>query len=157
MKSKQMIGWAAAVFMGMAILCPSAKADVYMGGKGRQQMPTIKNVDDAVSNIPVLSRIPKSFIVGDGFKFKFTGMELQIDHMGMNSKAPVSKRTCMVGLSYTTPVAFFGSRVEIPIFHAQSLRMSDWGINTLGDYVAHFSKDAPVQHPVVGLSVSARF
>jgi hypothetical protein len=158
MKIKQTMGWGIAAFLGMVVLSPSARADVYMGSKGqRAQMPTIKSAEDAVEKLPVFSKIPKSFIIGDGLHFKLSGQELQIDHMGTRSRAPYSKRTCMVGISYAAPVAFFGTRVDLPLMHAQSFRMSDWGMNTLGDYVARFSKDAAVQHPTIGLSIRARF
>ena len=146
------------MWVGLGLFCTSARADVYLpNGHTHSTVPTIKSADEAVASIPLLNRIPTSFLIGDGFKFKLSGMELRIDHMGTHSSAPVSKRNCMIGFSYATPVSFFGSRIDIPIFHAANFTMSDWGINTLGDYVLHFSKDASVRHPTLGLAATIRF
>jgi hypothetical protein len=146
------------VAAGLVVGNTSARADVYLPhGNSQSSVPTIKSADDAVAQVPILKKIPTSFLFGDGFRFKLTGMELRIDHMGTHSAAPVSKRDCMIGLSYEAPVAFFGTRMELPILHAENLKVSDWGFNTPGDYVMHFSKDAAVAHPVISLSATLRF
>src|SRR5207237_986119 len=115
---------------GVSCLGLSARADVYTAGKSHG-VPTIKSAEDAEASIPVLQKIPRSFLIGDGFRFKLTGLELRIDHMGSHSSAPANKRSCMIGLSYASPVAFFGSRIDIPLFHSDSLK-SAWGANTPG-------------------------
>ena len=94
---------------------------------------------------------------GDGYKVKLGTKELRIDHLGSNSRDPVSRRTCMLGVSYTRPVAgFFTSRVDVPLMHAPDLRLSDWAPSSVGDYVAYFSKGADVV-PSVQLVLSAKF
>lgn len=155
MKNLSGRGKALLVLAGLALCGSSVRADVYLP-KGRS-LPSIQSAEDAVTSIPAISKIPRSFLVGDGFRFKLTLQELRIDHMGSNSKAPASKRVCMIGFSYAAPVAFFGSQVELPLFHADSLKMNRWGMNTLGDYVVHLSKDSIVAHPTLGLQLSARF
>jgi len=143
---------------GLTALGSSAYADIYVPkGSTQSRVPTVQSADDVIASIPVLSKIPRSFIVGDGFRFKLSGMELRIDHMGTNSKSAGAKRNCMIGFSYATPVAFFGSRIDIPFFHAENLKADNWGMNTPGDYVLRFSKDASVQHPTLGLMATARF
>ena len=52
-----------------------------------------------------MGKIPHSFLVGDGFKFKLSGKELRIDHMADHSRAPVSHRNCMLSLNVASPVA----------------------------------------------------
>ena len=157
----KMTRWAACamwVLAGVGYLCSSAGADVYLPkGNAPSGVPTIKSSEDAVASIPILSRIPRSFIIGDGFRFKLSGLELRIDHMGTHSNAPANKRNCLIGFSYATPVSFFGSRIELPLFHAENLKLSDWGFNTPGDYVVHLSKDASVENPTLGLSATVRF
>ncbi|OGR89364.1 MAG: hypothetical protein A2992_08160 [Elusimicrobia bacterium RIFCSPLOWO2_01_FULL_59_12] len=158
MKITQKIMCAFGVLAGLVLVSPSSNAGVYLGeGNGKDRVPTIKSAEDAISSIPILKKIPTSFIVGDGFRFKLTGMSLRIDHMGTKSRAPAHKRNCLVSFSYSTPVSFFGSRIEVPVFHSESLALSKWGVNTLGDYVVHLSKDASADRPVMGLMVSARF
>ena len=146
------------VILGLGLCGLPARADVYTSGNiGRTELPTIKSSDDAVSSIPILSKLSRSFLIGDGFKFKLSGTELRIDHMGSDSRAPASKRNCMLSLTFSSPVAFFGSNLEMPIFNAPTLSWSDWNVSTMGDYVLHLSKDAAVEHPTVGLMASARF
>jgi hypothetical protein len=132
-------------------------ADVYLGKAKYENTTPIKSAEDAVSAIPFLKKLPTSFFIGDGFKFKLNGDALRIDHMGTRSAAPAHKRNCLISLSYTTPVAFFGSRVEMPLFFSETPRPSRWAANTFGDYVVHLSKDAAVEHPILGLSISAKF
>jgi hypothetical protein len=135
----------------------SARADVYMGsGQTGTGVATIKSADDAVASIPILSKLSRAFLIGDGYKLKLTGKELRIDHMGDDSRLPVSHRNCMISLNYDAPVAFFGSSLEIPLISAAGLN-SQWNTSSLGDYVAHFSKDSTVDHAVVGLKLTARF
>lgn len=145
------------VLAGLVCVCLPVRADVYtsgnIGGSGNA-VPPMKTTDDVVASVPVLSKIPHSFIFGDGYKFKLSGKELQIDHVGDHG-TPVSQRTCMISLNYASPVAFFGSSVELPLLHITS--NSNWDTSTLGDYVAHFSKDASVDHPTIGLKLTARF
>jgi hypothetical protein len=155
MKMSRWIVRVALALAGVSCLGLSAWADVYLPRQGRG-VPTIKSAADAEANIPFLRKLSRSFLIGDGFRFKLTGMELRIDHMGAHSSAPANKRNCLIGFSYASPVAFFGSRIDVPLFHADSLK-SAWGANTPGDYVLHFSKDSAVQHPVLGLMATARF
>lgn len=145
------------VLAGLVGLCASAKATEYAPkGSSTRALPPIQSSEDAVSRIPVLSKIPHSFLIGDGFKFKLSGKELRIDHMADHSRAPVSRRNCLVSLDIASPVAFFGTSMELPLLNAQSLS-SGWSASSLGDYVMHFSKDASVASPTFGLRVSARF
>jgi hypothetical protein len=53
-------------------------------------------------------------------------------------------------------VAFFSTRIDLPIFHSPTLAMSDWSRDSLGDYVVYMSR-TPVNHPALTLSISARF
>lgn len=144
------------VVVGLVGVAAMAHADVYLG-EAKRQVTDVKSVEEAVSSLPVLKKIPQTFLVGDGFKFKFNGQSLRIDHMGTNSNAPAHKRNCLVSFSFSSPVAFFGSRIDVPLLFSESPELSKWKVNTLGDYVMNFSKDADTEHPVLGLSLTARF
>jgi hypothetical protein len=157
MKRNRLINGLGGALMGLVLIGSAARADVYIPKEvAKQATPSLESAEDVIASMPVLSKIPKSFIIGDGFRFKLSGQELRIDHMGYNSKAPVSKRKCMVGLSIASPVAFFGSRMDIPLLFANSIN-SRWSANTPGDYILRFSKDASVESPTFGLSISAQF
>jgi hypothetical protein len=157
MKINRLINGVGGALMGLVLMGSAAQADVYIPRDvAKAATPSIQSADDVIAKMPLFSRIPKSFIVGVGFRFKLSGQELRIDHMGLNSRAPISKRTCMVGFSFSSPVAFFGSRMEIPLLFAEHIQ-SHWSANTPGDYVVRFSKDATVQTPTFGLAVSAQF
>jgi hypothetical protein len=156
MKMTQRMVMGLVFLAGLVCFCRPAHADVYTSGNlgSGNAVPTMKTTDDVVSSVPVLSRIPHSFIFGDGYQFKLSGRELLINHMGDHG-TPVSQRNCMISLNYASPVAFFGSSVELPLLHLGN--NSTWDTSTLGDYVAHFSKDAAYDHPVIGLKITARF
>jgi hypothetical protein len=154
MKIKQTL-IAMVMLSGLGAVC--AQADVYTPkNAGHRALPPVQSAEDAVSQIPILAKIPHSFIVGDGFRFKLSGKELRIDHMADHSRAPVARRNCLISLNIASPVAFFGTSMELPIFNTESL-ISGWSNSSLGDYVMHFSKDATVNSPTFGLKVSARF
>ncbi len=142
--------------MGLVGVASMARGDVYLG-EAKRQATNVKSAEEIVSSLPILKKIPTSFLIGDGFKFKFNGQSLRIDHMGTGSVAPAHKRNCLVSFSFSSPVAFFGSRVDVPLMFSETPEISKWRFNTLGDYVMNFSKDADTEHPVVGLSITARF
>src|SRR5690348_11250282 len=92
-----------------AVYSYSAATDV-KGGESKYQRPE----DLILDKVPFLSELPRTFLFGDGFKMKLGLTDLRIDHMGTRSRTPMAKRQCMLGLSYTTPVAgFFTSRVDL--------------------------------------------
>src|SRR5258708_2983295 len=144
------------VLAGLAGLCASAQATVYVSKDQKNGLPPIQSSEDAVSRVPVLGKIPHSFLVGDGFKIKLSGTELRIDHMADHSRPPLTHRNCMISLNVASPIAFFGSSMELPLMNAQTVS-SGWSTSSRGDYVLHFSKDATVAAPPLGLRVSARF
>jgi hypothetical protein len=87
---------------------------------------------------------------------KLTANQMRIDHMGRDSRSKGDRRTCMLGFSYTAPVAFFTTRIDIPIFHSPTMALSDWSRDTPGDYVIYMSR-LPVAHPTLTLMLTARF
>lgn len=149
--------------MGLAVLSvawlmsPAAAATQY-AQQVRSEAATSDSPEDVVLKMfPFLNLIPRSFLIGDGYHVKLTQTEMRIDHMGYKSHAPMAKRTCMVGLTYMTPVAFFSSRIDIPLFASDKLTdMSSWTASSFGDYVLFLSRN-PVDHPVIQLTASARF
>ena len=113
--------------------------------------------EDLISLIPFLGEIPRSFLLGDGYQMKLSGTELRIDHMGLHSRAPQKKRDCMIGISYIRPVAgFFTSRIDLPLLFSPTPDVDQWSMNSLGDYVAYFSKGAEGGN-ILRLAISARF
>jgi len=120
------------------------------------QAPKYNTPEDLIEKIPFLGDIPRSFLMGDGYTMKLSGTQLRIDHMGNHSDSKGEKRACMVGVSYITPVAFFTTRIDIPIFHSPTLAMSDWSRSSMGDYVVYMSR-LPVDHSALTLSLTARF
>jgi len=115
-----------------------------------------KTPDDVLDRIPFLGDIPRTFLMGDGYTMKLNVDELRLDHMGPHSQSKGVNRTCMFGVSYTTPVAFFTTRIDLPLFSSPSLSFSDWQPNTLGDYVVYMSR-LPVDHATLMLLMTARF
>src|SRR6185295_12032806 len=105
MKTMRWIGWGI-VMSVLTGFSAAVRADVYIpkGGSTGSIQP-IKSAEDAVSTVPGLNKIPRSFLIGDGFKFKLSGTELRIDHMATHSRAPMSHRACMISLNMASPVA----------------------------------------------------
>lgn len=62
----------------------------------------------------------------------------------------------MVGLSYITPVSFFTTRIDVPLFNSPTLSLKDWERSALGDYVVYMSR-LPVSKAQLTLSISAKF
>jgi hypothetical protein len=113
--------------------------------------------EDLLDMIPFLGQLPKSFLIGDGFKMRLTTKELRIDHMGTRSQTPAHKRNCMIGFSYSTPVAgFFTSRIDIPLMAADKPAVEYWTRSSLGDYVIFLSR-TPVERAQLRLVATARF
>jgi len=112
--------------------------------------------EDLLDRVPFLSAIPRTFLFGDGYQMKLSGRELRIDHMAEDSHVQASHRNCSFGLSYTTPTAFFTSRVDIPFFSADTLAWDSWTRNSIGDYVVYLSK-TPVDTATLRLVLSAKF
>lgn len=113
--------------------------------------------EDLIDLVPVLSAIPRSFLFGDGYRMKLNGQELQIDHMGFRSNSPAKTRNCLIFLSYSAPTSFFGSRIDLPLFHSEDLRPSDWASSSMNDYSLHFSKNPAFSHPTLQLLATAHF
>jgi hypothetical protein len=135
---------------------PSAQAADY-GIQLKESQTKHQRPEDAIDMIPFLGSIPKSFLVGDGYKMRLTAKELRIDHMGNRSASPAHRRNCMVGISYSTPVAgFFSSRIDIPFMSADKPAIENWTRNSLGDYVIFLSRQ-PVDKAAVRLIATARF
>jgi hypothetical protein len=115
-----------------------------------------RSPEDLLDKIPFLGNIPRSFLFGDGYTMKLSGQSLRIDHMGRRSRSKGINRTCMVGLSYTTPVAFFATRIDVPILHSPTLALNDWQKSSVGDYVVYMSR-IPADHKTLTLAFTARF
>lgn len=122
----------------------------------KAQETRYQHPEDLLDKIPFLANIPRSFLIGDGYTMKLSGQELRIDHMGRRSRSKGENRTCMVGVSYITPVAFFTTRVDVPLFHSPTLAMADWQRSAMGDYVVYMSR-LPVTKAQLTLSISAKF
>jgi hypothetical protein len=158
-KSKKMIAWVYLIAAGWFLAIAHAKGETpnYAAQVAAQTQDTqYKTPEDLLNKVPFLGDIPRTYSLGDSYTMKLSGMELRVDHMGYHSHASSKSRTCMVGVSYTTPVAFFTTRVDMPLFTSPTMAMSDWKASTPGDYVVYMSR-LPVDHATLMLSLSARF
>ncbi len=156
-KRKKLVTWGYIIAAGWFIAVAHAKGEsLNYTSQLKAQETKYKTPEDMLSKIPFLGDIPRSFLMGDGYTMKLSGTQLRIDHMGRASKSKGEKRTCMVGLSYTTPVAFFTSRVDVPLFHSPTLALSDWSRSSMGDYVLYLSR-IPATHASLQLALTARF
>jgi hypothetical protein len=156
-KSRKLVTWGFVIAAGWFLAIAHAKGES-LNYNSQTKVPDSKyqRPEDLLDKIPFLGEIPRTFLMGDGYTMKLSGMSLRIDHMGRNSRTKGEKRTCMVGVSYVTPVAFFTTRVDIPLFSSPTLALADWQANSLGDYVVYMSR-LPVNHAALTLAVSARF
>ncbi len=156
-KSRKLLTWGFVIAAGWFLAVAHAKGEaINYTTQLKAQDSKYKTPEDMIEKIPFLGEIPRSFLMGDGYTMKLSGMQLRIDHMGNHSHSKGEQRNCMVGVSYITPVAFFTTRVDVPIFHSPTLALSDWQVSSLGDYVVYMSR-LPVDHAALTLSVSARF
>ncbi len=155
--SRRLFTWGFVIAAGWFLAVAHAKGDtINYATQAKSQDSQYKTPDDVLDKIPFLGEIPRTFLMGDGYTMKLSIDQLRVDHMGNHSHTKGVNRTCMVGVSYTTPVAFFTTRVDLPIFSSPTLALSDWQANSLGDYVVYMSR-LPVDHATLMLSLTARF
>jgi len=154
---RKLVTWGFVIAAGWFLAVAHAKAEqVKFDSPTKAADSNYKSPEDVIGMIPFLGDIPRSFLFGDGYTMKLSGTQMRIDHMGRDSRSNGAQRTCMFGVSYTTPVAFFTTRVDIPIFHSPTLALSDWSRDSVGDYVIYMSR-LPVNHSSLTLTLSARF
>jgi hypothetical protein len=156
-QSKRLIAWGYVIAAGWFLALSHARGEtVNYAAQVAAQNTQYKTPEDLLNKVPFLGDIPRTYFWGDGYSMKLSETQLRVDHMGFHSRSSVNNRTCMVGLSYTTPVAFFTTRVDIPILNSPTLALSDWQRSSPGDYVVYMSR-LPVDHATLMLSLSARF
>ena len=156
-KGRRVLTWVYVIAAGWFLAVAHARGEtVNYTSQLKAQETKYRTPEDLLDKIPFLGNIPRSFLLGDGYSMKLSVQELRIDHMGRHSRSKGENRTCMVGVSYTTPVAFFTTRIDVPIFHSPTLALSDWQVSSLGDYVAYMSH-VPVDHASLSLAITARF
>ena len=156
-KSRRMATWGFVIAAGWFLTIAHAKGEtINYAAQVAEQNSKYNTPEDLIDKIPFLGEIPRTFLMGDGYTMKLSGKELRIDHMGSNSNSNGQQRTCMLGLSYITPVAFFTTRVDVPLFHSPTMAMADWSRDSVGDYVVYMSR-TPVDHAALTLSLTARF
>jgi len=156
-KSRKLVTWGFVIAAGWFLAVAHAKGEtINYAAQVQAQDTKYRTPEDLIEKIPFLGDIPRTFLMGDGYTMKLSAQQLRIDHMGSNSRSTGANRTCMIGLSYTTPVAFFTTRVDLPIFHSPTLALSDWSRSSLGDYVVYMSR-LPADHASLTLSLTARF
>ncbi len=159
METRKLIGLTILGLLASLVLGTSrGEAAMNYAQQVRAEQLTDKTPENVVTDLfPILNRIPRTFIVGDGYKVHLTQTEMRIDHMATGSHIPVKSRTCMIGMTYMTPVAFFSTRVDIPLLASDTLtNLSSWAPGRVGDYVLYFSRN-PVDHPTLQITMSAKF
>jgi len=155
-KRGKLIVWGYLLAAGWFLAVTHARGESLSYTQARLQQTKYQSPNDMIDMIPFLGEIPRAFLFGDGYTMKLSGDELRIDHMGLQSHSRGTQRNCMIGLSYTTPVAFFTTRIDLPIFHSPTMTLSDWSRDSLGDYVVYLSR-LPADHAQLTLSLSAHF
>jgi hypothetical protein len=159
MKTKRsLVVWIYVIAAGWFLAVAHARGEsTNYAVQARVQESKYQTPEDVLSLVPLLGEIPRTFLIGDGFTMKLSVDQLRIDHMGYRSKSKGAQRTCMIGLSYTAPVAgFFTSRIDIPLLNSPTLKYSDWSVSSFGDYVVYLSR-LPADHASLRLAISARF
>jgi len=149
--------WVYVIAAGWFLAVSHARGETLnYAAQAKAQDTRYRTPEDMLDKIPFLGNIPRAYLLGDGYTMKLSVDRLRIDHMGRYSRTKGTNRSCMVGLSYTTPVAFFTTRVDLPLFTSPTLALSDWQRSSMGDYVIYMSR-LPVNHSALTLSISARF
>src|SRR5438128_817386 len=114
---KKLATWGFVIAAGWFLAVAHAKGEtINYTSQLKSQESKYQKPEDLLDKVPFLGDIPRTFLVGDGFTMKLSVNQLRIDHMGHRSKSKGANRTCMVGVSYITPVAFFTTRVDVPVF-----------------------------------------
>jgi hypothetical protein len=154
---RRLITWGYVIAAGWFLAITHARGStIDYASAAKADETKYRTPEDMIDMVPFLSSIPRTFLFGDGYKVKLTADQMRIDHMGQDSRSNGSQRTCMLGVSYTAPVAFFTTRIDMPIFHSPTLALSDWSRDSLGDYVVYMSR-LPAAHTALTLTLSARF
>lgn len=146
------------VLLGLMTLYQSASASALnYTAEIKSQETRYRTPEDLLSMVPLLGDIPRTFLIGDGYKMDLSIDEMRIDHMATNSRSPMKHRICNVSLSYALPVAgFFSSSFDFLLFNGDTFKPSDLSMSTLGDYVIHLSRQ-PLDGSTLKLVANARF
>ena len=157
MKTKRKyIAWVYVIAAGWFLAVAKAHSEtINYTAQLKAQETRYKTPEDLLSKVPFLGSLPRTFLVGDGYTMKLSADKLRIDHMGRKSRSKGENRTCMLGLRYTAPTAFFTTRVDIPLMHSPTLG-EGWKTSAMGDYVLYMSR-LPVQKATLQLALTARF
>ena len=156
-KRRRLATWGYVIAAGWFLAISRAHGQtVNYAAQVKSQQTQYRTPEDVLDKIPFLGEIPRTFLMGDGYTMKLSVDQLRVDHMGRNSRTKGAKRTCMLGVSYTTPVAFFTTRIDLPLFSSPTLALSDWQRNSLGDYVVYMSR-LPIDHATLMFQLTARF
>jgi len=154
---RRLITWGYLIAAGWFLAIAHARgASVDYASTAKAGETKYRSPEDMIDMVPFLSSIPRTFLFGDGYKVKLSADQMRIDHMGQDSRSNGAQRTCMLGVSYTAPVAFFTTRIDLPIFHSPTLAFSDWSPSSLGDYVVYMSR-LPATRSSLTLMLTARF
>lgn len=148
------VAWLTRLLLLAAIACPLQAASMDVNGK--PETPKYRTPEDLLGMVPIVGDIPRSFIWGEGYKMHLGTDSLQIDHRGYNLHHSPKNCNCSVFLRYESPVAFFGTRMELPLLEGGSTNLNGWALTPLGSYTMRFMKNAP-DHPSVTLNFVAHF
>ena len=156
-KKRTLLTWGYVIGAGWFVAVSHAHGEVVnYAAEAKAEETQYKTPEDLLNKVPVLGDIPRVYSVGSEYTMKLSGLSLRVDHMAGGVRHSSQNRTCMFGLSFTAPTAFFTTQVDIPLFSSPTLALSDWKANSLGDYELNMSK-SQIDSSTLMLSFRARF
>jgi hypothetical protein len=156
-RRSKLLAWGYLIAAGWFLAVAHAHGETfnYKAGAASQQT-SYKTPEDMIDMVPVLNQLPRAMTLGQGYLINLTSEQVRINHRSRETRKTKAD-PCMIGLSYSTPVAgSLSSQIDLPLFHATELVASDWSRNSLGDYQVTMSRMA-VDHAILKLAFSARF
>lgn len=101
---------------------------------------------DLIELVPVLRdinrMIPRQFSLAE-HEFLLNPSNITIRHELMDVRKRAAQKTSIISLTYSSPMGYFGSRLDVPLFYSSKFGFSDWSRYPLGNYTMTLNRDNP--------------
>ena len=101
---------------------------------------------DLIELVPILRDInrliPRQFSLAR-HEFLLDPRHITIRHEWLDLRTRAAAKNSIISLSYSSPMGYFGSRLDVPLFYSSAQGFSDWSRYPLGNYTMTLNRDGP--------------
>ena len=101
---------------------------------------------DLIELVPILRdinrMIPRQFALAE-HEIRLDARYITIQHEFLDVRTRRANKNSIISLSYSTPMGYFGSKLDVPLFYSSQLGFSDWSRYPMGNYTMTLNRDNP--------------